>query len=717
METREIFWNISPLGELVFYLLTVIVLAIFAYGIYRHIRRILQGKRVSFTVRPLWTKLSAALANIAANKTILRHDASAGMMHLLIMWGFIVLFIGTVIVTIEYDLFQKILGREHGFWVGPFFLVYELVLDILGALFIIGLIWALVRRYGLKPPQLSWKSLDLVLPLSLLLIGVTGFLVQGLRLAATAPELGYDPRWSPVGFIVSQVFMALPVEALRLWHLVLWWVHGALALGWIAYLPYAPKVMHILTAGINLFFQEIHPHGRLEVLDVEGAFERNEVLGFQTLKDLSRKDFLDLASCTECGRCEVNCPAYLSGKILSPREIILKLREHANAEFPTLTPSLSLTGRGWPARPGEGQKQIIGYSIKPEEIWACTTCMACVEVCPVYIDPLNKILELRRSEVMIQDKYPEGFTDVFKGMDGRGNPWDMPSTERLVWMKGLEAPVAANLTPTPSLKGRGSPPALGEGAGERFEYLFFVGCAASFDPRTQKIARSVVKILQRAGVSFAVLGEEEGCTGDPARRIGHEYIFQMLAKQNIETFNNYNIKKILTICPHCFNSFKNEYPDLGGQYEVIHHTELIEQLLKEGRLKLTKEIPATITYHDSCYLGRYNQIFDAPRNILKKIPGVKLTEMERRRERGMCCGAGGGLMWLEEDPGKRVNELRVNQAQEAFVKEKRANGRTQLVASACPFCMTMLEDGIKAKNAEFENKDIAELVAEALDVP
>jgi Fe-S oxidoreductase len=715
VETREVFWNISPLGELAFYLLSLIAIAIFAYGIYCHVRRILQGKKVSFTVQPFFTKLITAKASIAANKTIIRHDAPAGMMHLFIMWGFVVLFIGTVIVTVEYDLFQKILGRKTGFWIGPFFLGYELVLDTLGALFIVGLVWALVRRYGFKPPQLTWKPLDLALPLWFLLIGITGFIVEGLRLAATAKELGYDPRWSPVGFAVSTLLHSLSLDALRGWHLALWWIHGLLALGWVAYLPYAPKVMHILTAGVNLFFQEMRPRGRLEVLDVEGAFERNEVLGFQTLKDLTRKDFLDLASCTECGRCEVNCPAHLSGKILSPREIILELRDHAIAEFPAFGKSIE-------------QKQIIGYSIKPEEIWACTTCMACVEVCPVYIDPLNKILGLRRNEVMIQDKYPEGFADVFKGMDGRGNPWDMPSSERLAWMKGLEVPVAAALalTPTPSTPPWPSPctgrerVGTGEG-GQRqdeglssgFEYLFFVGCAASFDPRTQKIARSIVKILQHAGITFAVLGEEEGCTGDPARRIGHEYIFQMLAKQNIETFQNYKVRKILTICPHCFNTLKNEYPALGGQYEVIHHTELIEKLLREGRLTLSKAIPATITYHDSCYLGRYNRIFDAPRNILKKIPGIKLIEMERRRERGMCCGAGGGLMWLEEEPSKRVNELRVKQAQEAFAKA-RTNGQAQLVASACPFCMTMLEDGIKAKNAEFENKDIAELVAEAL---
>jgi ferredoxin len=444
--TREVFWNISPLGELIFYLIAFVAIVIFAYGIYRHVRRILMGKKVSFTVRPLWEKLSMAIASIATNRTIVRHDASAGMMHFLIMWGFIVLFIGTVIVTIEYDLFQKILGREHGFWVGSFFLGYELILDTLGALFIVGLIWALIRRYGIKPPQLTWKPLDLALPLWLLVIGVTGFVVEGLRLAATASELAYNPRWSPVGFAISQWVQGFSVETLRQWHLVLWWVHGFLALGWIAYLPYAPKVMHILSAGVNLFFQELRPRGRLEVLDVEGAFERNEVLGFQTIKDLTRKDFLDLASCTECGRCEANCPAHLSGKILSPREIILELRAHTNEEFPAF------------GKPKE-QKQIIGYSVKAEEIWACTTCMACVEVCPVYIDPLNKILELRRNEVMLQDKYPAGFTDVFKGLDGRGNPWNMPTSERLAWMKGLEVPVVANLTPTPLRQRRGVPQA------------------------------------------------------------------------------------------------------------------------------------------------------------------------------------------------------------------------------------------------------------------
>ncbi len=681
--TREVFWNISPTAESIFLALAFLATAVFAFGAVAHARRILRGKPVPLPPGGLLRHLGRTLATAATNRTIARSDRGAGVMHLAIMWGFITLFIGTIVVALEYDVFQKLLGRDHGFWTGGFFLGYELVLDLLGAVFVLGLIVALVRRYGPVNPELHWKASDLLLPLGLLLIAATGFGVEGLRLAATEAHLGYDPRWSPVGFVLSLLVSSTSSETVVTIHRTLWWAHAVMVLGFIAALPYSPKVVHIFSAIINILLQDLRGAGRLQPVDVEAAFDNDEVLGYATIADLTRKDLLDLTSCTECGRCEINCPAHLSGKTLSPRDIVVKLRDQLNAEQP-------LFGTGLEPRP------IIGNSITREEIWACTSCMACVEECPVSIDPLGKILELRRSEVMLEDTYPETYSEAFDGLQRRNNPWNQHPGARLDWARGLEVRTMADVS----------------AAGDRVEYLFWVGCSAAFDARNQKIARSIVRILNAAGVSFAVLGEEECCTGDPARRMGHEYLYQIHAETNVETMRQYPIDKVLTICPHCFNTVKNEYPDYGGNYDVVHHTELILELLEQGRLELTQPTDRVITYHDSCYLGRHNRIFEAPREILRQLPGVELVEMAESRESGMCCGAGGGLMWFEEEPGKRVNDNRIAQARTALSTASGHGSAT--VASACPFCMTMMEDGIGAQDSAIEDLDVAELVANAL---
>jgi Fe-S oxidoreductase len=684
LTTRQIFWNISFAGELVFYALGILSLGVLGYGVYRHVKKLLAGK----TTPVPWNRVRGNMMNVTTeillNRAVARGHRLGGLMHLAIMWGFVALFIGTILVSIEYDIFQKLLGRSHGFWVGSFFLGYEFVLDVMGALFLIGLLTALARRYVLRRPQLTWKPLDLLLPVWLLLIGLTGFWVEGMRLAATSAELGYSPYWSPIGLIFSNSWRDVDPETIRAWHWYAWWFHGVLALVWVAALPYGAKVMHMLTAGVNVLLRDLRPQGRMAPVDVEAAFEGDQSLGLETIADLSRKDLLDLASCTECGRCEMNCPAHLSGKLLSPRQIVVKLRDQADRETP-------LFGKA------AERKNIMDITIQPEEIWACTTCMACVEACPVYIDPLSKILELRRNQVMIQDRYPDTFADIFSGTKKRGNPWNQHPSSRLDWAKGLSIRTMAEVAKT----------------GDAVEYLLWVGCSAAFEPRNQRIARSLVLILDRAGVSFAVLGDEESCTGDPARRTGHEYLYQVQAKTNVETLRRYRFGRILTLCPHCYNCLGQEYPDFGGAYSVIHHTQLIHELIQRGKLSLLANLAAVVTYHDSCYLGRYNGVFDAPREVLKMIPGLEIVEMKRSRESGMCCGAGGGLMWIEEELGKRVNELRVDQVKEAIgtvpVADKRA-----IVASACPFCMTMMEDGLLSRKAGIQDKDIAELVAEAM---
>ncbi|MGD8389099.1 MAG: heterodisulfide reductase-related iron-sulfur binding cluster [Desulfobacteraceae bacterium] len=683
MVTREILWNIPFTGEVVLYILAAVSLAFFGYGIYVNARRVLSGKTLAVSWTRIRSQVGRFLGDLVFNRTVSEKHPLAGAMHLAIMWGMIVLFLGTAVVSVEYDLFQKILGRDHGIWFGGFFLGFEVVLDVFGVLLIAGLGIALLRRYGLKRPQLKRQRSDWVLPVWLLGIALTGFFVEGLRLAETSSELSYAPGWSPVGYSLSLFWSEAAPGALRPWHAGLWWVHAVLALAGLAYLPYAPKAMHMLTAGINLFFRDLRPRGRLAPLDVEGAFERDEVLGFDTLAELSRKDLLDVAACTECGRCEINCPAHIAGKTLSPREVVFGLRRQVNEERPPL------------GKPGEARR-ILEAGIEPGMIEACTTCMACVEACPAGIDPLSKILELRRSEVMMQDAYPETFAEVFAGIEKRGNPWNEHPTARMDWAKGLEIRTMAEVAE----------------AGETVDYLFWVGCSAAFDPRNQKIARSLVRILNAAGVSFAVLGEEERCTGDPARRMGHEYLFQVQAETNVETLGNYGVERILTLCPHCYNTFVKDYPDFGGHYRVVHHAELIRDLAASGRISLDRPVEGVATYHDSCYLGRHNRIFDAPREILERIPGLETVEMERCREYAMCCGAGGGLTWIEEDQDKRVNDRRVDQAEETL--QDRASGTPAVLATACPFCMTMLEDGLAARDTEVRDLDIAELVARAM---
>jgi len=684
MASREIFWNISFTGEILLYGLAFVSLAILAFGLFKHARRMLKGLKTPFSWSHFWARLGSALGVILSNRAVLRRYPLAGAMHVLVMWSMIVLFIGTLIVSIEYDLFHKLMNMEHGILKGWFFLGFELVLDLFGLGLVIGLVIALVRRYALRPSHLKQEARDLIFPAWLLLIALSGFAVEGARIAAQSGNLGYDPAWSPVGLAFSALWPGPASESQTICHAWLWWSHGLLALVGIAAIPFAPKTMHMLTAGVNTFFRDLRPQGRLATLDVEGAFDRDEVLGLETMAQLDRKSGLDLYSCTECGRCQDNCPASISGKELSPRTVVLELKAQNEKELPLLSD------------PKEQQSILESTGITQDMIQSCTTCMACVEACPAFIDPLSKIMDIRRNLVMIHDQYPETFEEVFAGTEKRSNPWNEHPSARLDWAKGLQVRTMAEAAE----------------AGEKVDILFWVGCAAAFDPRNQKIARSMVAILEQAGLSFAVLGEEEKCTGDPARRMGHEYLFQMQAEMNTETLNSYEFERILTICPHCTNTFVKDYPEYGGNYRVIHHTELIQELLQSGAIELKKAVQGVVTFHDSCYLGRHNRIFEAPRSILGMIPGLKTVEMERSREFGMCCGAGGGMMWVEEESDKRVNDHRMAQATESLAGM--TSGQGGIVASACPFCMTMLEDALTSQDADIQDRDIAELVAQAM---
>jgi Fe-S oxidoreductase len=650
-------------GQLWLALLLVLGLALFAYVMWKRWGLIRIATRPDDRFRDWPARLVNVLLYFLGQKGIFK-ERVAGVLHALIFWGFLVYMIRTI------ELF--LIGFNENLAIPETTIgnIYNVVKEAFIVLVTLAILMAFYRRWVLRVPRLtlSWSANAILLMILILML-------SDVVIDATSDRL--RGVWSPVADVAFDLFGGLSPQTLSAWNLGAYWINVITNIVFLNYLPLS-KHFHVITAFFNTLFVRTMPQGHMEKLDVEGAFEREEFLGLETIKNLSWKDVFDLYNCTECGRCEANCPAHLSGKVLSPKEIILEIRDQAYQEMPVF------------GRAREPQK-IVGLAVKPEEIWACTSCMACVTACPVQIDQLSKILEMRRNQVMIQDKYPELFGEFFKGMDGRGNPWNMTADQRLEWTKGLDIPILSKLDAAQI---------------KRLDYLFWVGCATAFDPRNQKVARSLVKILQAAGIKFAILGEEESCTGDAARRIGHEYIFQIQAQKNVETLNKYSVKRILTVCPHCLNTLKNEYPDFGGQYEVVHHTQLIANLIKQDRIKLTKSISATIAYHDSCYLGRYNRIYESPRETIDAIPGAKRVEMKRSRERGMCCGAGGGLMWLEEEPGKRVNELRVAQALEV---------KAEMVATACPFCMTMLEDGIAAKaEGKLQDRNIAELIVEAM---
>ena len=463
-------------------------------------------------------------------------------------------------------------------------------------------------------------------------------------------------------------------------HHLFWRIHFFLVLGLIAYLPYS-KLFHIVSSTLNIFLRTGGPKG--ELLPITD-FETAETYGVTTINEFTWKQLLDLDACTRCGRCQDQCPAYLSEKPLSPKKIIQDLKNHLKAEGKILLGGNDKEGGEHPLTP------IIGNAVIADELWSCTSCMACMEQCPVFVEQIPKVADLRRYLVMMESSFPSEVAGVFKNMEVNSNPWGIGWARRGDWAKALGVKV------------------LSEAEDKDVDILYYVGCSGSFDDRSKKVAVSFVRVLQAAGINFGILGAEEKCCGDSVRRMGNEYLFQTLAQENIECMKKYGVKKIVTTCPHGYNIIKNEYPQFGGNYEVYHHSEFIARLMGEGRLKLVNSIDQTITYHDSCYLGRYNTIYSEPRKVINDIAGTILIEMDRSFERSFCCGAGGGRMWMEEHLGKRINHLRFEDA----IKTK-----ATMAATACPFCLTMIEDASKDKGIEesFKVRDLAELVLEAME--
>jgi Fe-S oxidoreductase len=480
---------------------------------------------------------------------------------------------------------------------------------------------------------------------------------------------------------------------------VSWWTHALLVLAFLNFLPYS-KHLHVLTSLINTFFSNTSGPGTIGAMKPMDLEAETEVYGASDVQHLSWKNLLDGYSCTECGRCTAACPANTTGKMLSPRKIMVNVRQRLQEKGPLLvqdwvnssTPAAT-TGSAVP----ESVTKILGNTlldnyITEEELWACTSCRACVEECPVSIDQLEIINELRRNLVLTESRFPEELMPAFEGLEQKGNPWAFNPGDRGAWAEGMEIPTMAELVER----------------GEKADILFWVGCMGSFDERAKKITVAFGRILQAASIKFAILGQEETCHGDPARRMGNEYLYQVLAKAAIETLNGYSVKTIVTHCPHCFHQMANEFPQFGGTYEVIHHSEYLERLLADGRVPLEagNGKALVVAYHDSCYLGRYNEVYEEPRAALKRaLPVINLVEPARSKSRGLCCGAGGGRMWMEENEGKRINVERT--------EELLATG-AETIAVACPFCMTMISDGVTAKESTVPVMDISELVAERL---
>jgi len=629
-------------------------------------------------------------------------DRPAGIAHVWIFLAFIVAQLGTLTsFGLAYDAGFHLPFLAHESRVGQIYLWTKDVVDLLGTAGVaVFLYYRLVQKK--ERMTLSWEGVFILC----MILGVlwTDILIDAALLAKSAGEV---PWYLPVSGKVAQWFLygMSPQAATRTMTAGVL-LHITIVMAFLNFLPLG-KHFHIITGLPTVFFQRLTPMGQLSKIDLE----HGEKFGVAKLTDLSWKEILDTYSCTECGRCQTYCPTYDTGKPLTHKEVNRAIRHHAQQLADKLPLPLSRLARRLNRIPdvaADGAMQLppelieqlpplVGDEngiIPDETVWACTTCGWCEQACPVFIEHLPRIVDMRRNLVLMESRFPEEAARVFKGMETQGNPWGMGSNRRAEWCADLDVPVAASMDPA---------------ALQEVEYLFFVGCAGSFDDRQKRVSRALVKILKAAEVKFCILGEEETCNGDSARRLGNEYLFQALAQQNVETLNRYAFKKIVTQCPHCFNVLGVEYPQFNGHFKVLHHSEVIAQLVADGRLRPGEaQLEEPVTYHDSCYLARHNGISEAPRQALVSL-GIRVREMERSRTETFCCGAGGGRMWLEERLGQRINQNRVDEA-------SRTLGGKGTVATSCPFCLTMIKDGIgeTGRTEQMEAKDIAELVAQTL---
>lgn len=723
---REIYWNLPPeITSLVMYLLFAVAMVVCTYGLYSRLRLWASGTPDSSRFGNYFARFAYIWDYVLKQRGVNREPGPRGF-HSLIFWGFNVLLLTTTVVAIDYDLHIPI-------YRGNFYLALTVLSDLFGFGVLLGVLMAFRRRYVAKPDLIHRTRADGWMLGGIAALIVQGFVLEGIRIAVTHDQWA---AYSPIGYAVAQLLNGVSEAPLRAIHRGMWWFHAASVFTFIAILPYS-KALHIITASANLYFkQNGRPTGALSYPgDIEQLIEKSAEsdgefkIGITNILDLTWKQRLDLDACTTCGRCQDVCPAYKSGKALSPKWLVLDTRDHmlslqaqgkleangsplAKLDRSLLQHLLLDTSHGpeengaapdyvRAANPrvqaarlavgGSAEAKLSGEVMDSEVFWACTTCRACEEACPVGIEHVGLIVNTRRASALLEGDIPTEAQASLRAIETRGNPFG-PAESRMDWAAGLNVPIVK--------------------AGETVDVLYWVGCISAYDRRKQSIARALVEVLNKSGLSWGVLGTRENCTGDPARRLGEENLFQTMAKKNIEVLASVNFKTLLANCPHCFHTLKNEYPDVGlklDQARIVHHSQFLKELLANEQLQLKDGADRNVTFHDPCYLGRYNEEYDAPRDVLVQLNSSSKApaEMANAKKKGLCCGAGGGHFWFDMKVGERVNVLRINQAAETGAST---------VATACPFCMHMLEDGAKLtdREATLQVRDIAELVVEKL---
>lgn len=673
---RLVFWGVERIAWTVYPLLALLV-ATLLYLPFRRASLWRLGRPVA-QMGPIRARLRNLALGVAQHRV--PRDRYAGVYHIFIYSSIIALTIVTLLLAIDHEIWEPLTGEP--FLRGPVFLGYKAFSTIFGVLGLAGVAMAAWRRYVSRYPRLRWDERweDNAILAGLAWLLLSGFLVEGLRVGAD--EIVLHPTWSyfaPVAWAIAHLFSALGAtpDLMRALHNVFWVLHMPVAFAWLGLIAFT-KLGHIYLAPANAFLRSTAPYGRLTYghdLTDEQSLTNLESFGAGRLQDLSWKQLFESDVCVRCGRCTDACPANIAGQPLSPMAIIQGVKAQLSAAGPALLAGSEADGGG------------LADAIGEDALWSCRTCGACMQECPVYIEHVPTIVDMRRWLVMDEARVPPTAQSALQNIEQRGHPWRGTALQRTTWMEtiGVEVP---------------------EYTGEQ-EYLYWVGCTGALVERNVPITQAVVRLLIEAGVSFGVLGPAETCNGDPARRLGNEFLFQMQAQQVVELFNESKVQKVITQCPHCFNTFANEYPALGGKYEVIHHSQLFARLVAEGRLQPKQGLEQRVTYHDSCYLGRMNGIYEAPRELLSAIPGLELIEMPRNRSRGYCCGAGGGMIFLEERGGRRVNHVRAEEA---------AATGAEAVASACPFCIQMFEEGIAATQPDESKRIRAFDIAELLEV-
>ncbi|RBW68681.1 (Fe-S)-binding protein [Bacillus taeanensis] len=676
-------------------------LYLFSYVVKSRYEFIKLGKKANF-YSTLKERISAVLVNVFGQKKLLK-DKKSGIIHVLFFYGFILVQFGAV------DMIVKGLVPNTHLPFGPFYSGFTFFQEIVTLFILVAVIWAFYRRYIEKLERLKRTVFAGLVYYFIAVLMLSVLFGNGMEMLWHNLELHWT---APVASSIAWLFSFLSPTAAGVLFYISWWIHLIALLAFLVYVPQG-KHAHLIAAPVNVYLGRTEPVGKLSTIDFED--ETKEVFGVNKIEDFNQKQLLDLYACVECGRCTNVCPASGTGKMLSPMDLIVKLRDHLTDKGAAITsrtpwvPAAAFSrttgnqlafqskqnkGETAAALSGLVADEIIGNVITEEEIWACTTCRNCEDQCPVMNEHVDKIIDLRRYLVLTEGKLDADVQRAITNIERQGNPWGLSKKERENWREA-----SAELV-IPTVKEM-------EKEEKTFEYLFWVGSMGSYDNRSQKIALSLAKIMNEAGLSFAIFGNKEKNSGDTARRVGNEFLFQDLASKNVELFKKHNIKKMITIDPHAYNTFKNEYKEFGLDIEVYHHTELLAQWLDEGKIKPKYEVNETITYHDSCYLGRYNEVYEPPRAILKAVPGVTLIEMKRNRQNGMCCGAGGGLMWTEEKTGTRVNVARTEQALAV---------NPTVISSGCPYCLTMMSDGTKAKEVEDRVKtfDVVEILERSL---